>query len=187
MSVMDHPNPDGRSLGLKRGTVALLPYDPSWAVGASSEVDAIRRALGAIAEDVQHVGSTAVPGLESKPILDIAAAVRAPLEQQDIVVRLADAGYVFRGDKGTEGGLLFVRTDTNDVRTVHVHVVAADSVEWRNYLRFRDVLQRDPQRRHEYERLKRELADRYPNDRPAYTAGKRLFIQRVLSAPDTYS
>jgi GrpB-like predicted nucleotidyltransferase (UPF0157 family) len=131
--------------------------------------------------DVEHVGSTTVPGLLSKPIIDIAAAMRSPIDQDDVVRRLSRAGYVFRGDKGTEGGFLFVRTDENEVRTVHVHVVRADSTEWRHYLKFRDVLRQDRGAREAYEQVKREAAARFPDDRASYIAAKRTFIRDALA------
>jgi GrpB-like predicted nucleotidyltransferase (UPF0157 family) len=175
---MDSDRP--RSFGLTRGTVALRPHDPAWEEIAHQEIAAIRDALGAVAVDAQHVGSTAVPDLLSKPIIDIAVAVLPPADAHALADRLTRAGYVFRGDKGTQGGLLFVRTDERDVRSVHVHVVSSDSIEWATYVRFRDMLRRDPGLRHGYERLKRDAAARFPDDRASYTAAKHAFIRDVL-------
>jgi GrpB-like predicted nucleotidyltransferase (UPF0157 family) len=179
---MDEPGlEEGRELGLKRGRVALRPYDPAWASAAAYEIEAVRAALEGAVLDVQHVGSTAVPGLLSKPIIDIAAAMRSPIDEDDVVRRLSRAGYVFRGDTGPEGGLLFVRTDENEVRTVHVHVVRADSTEWGHYLKFRDLLRQDRRTRETYEQVKREAAARFPDDRASYTAAKRGFIRHALA------
>jgi GrpB-like predicted nucleotidyltransferase (UPF0157 family) len=174
-------SPHRPSVGLKRGTVALRPYDSAWVEIAHEEIATIHDALQGVAVDAQHVGSTAVPGVLSKPIIDIAVAAPPPLNAEVLVQRLTSAGYVFRGDKGTEGGLLFVRTDEQEVRTVHVHVVSADSIEWANYLRFRDMLRRDPRLRDAYERLKRDAAARFPHDRASYTAAKHVFIRGALS------
>ena len=98
-----------------------------------------------------------------------------------MVRRLIGAGYVFRGDKGTEGGLLFVRTDEDEVRTIHLHVVSGDSTEWRNYMRFRDLLRQDRRTREAYERLKQQAAATFPDDRASYTAAKDAFIRGALA------
>jgi GrpB-like predicted nucleotidyltransferase (UPF0157 family) len=106
--------------------VALRPHDAAWDQIARREIAAIREALHSVALDEQHVGSTAVPDLASKPMIDIAVAVPPRSDAEALADRLTSAGYVFRGDKGT-GGLLFVRTDEHEVRSVHVHVVSVDA------------------------------------------------------------
>lgn len=88
-------------------------------------------------------------------------------------------GYEYPGDQGPDGGLLFVRA-TGDVRTVHVHMVAVDDPEWTSYIRFRDYLRATPQRRDDYQQLKRQLAARYAADRGAYTEGKTAFVLETL-------
>jgi GrpB-like predicted nucleotidyltransferase (UPF0157 family) len=150
-------------------------------LAAAQEIEAVRGALEGEVRDVQHVGSTAVPDLLSKPIIDIAVAMRSPIDQDHVVRRLSGAGYLFRGDKGTEGGLLFVDTESNDVRTVYVHVVVADSAEWRNYVKFRDLLRQDRGAREAYEQVKRDAAARFPDDRASYAAAKHAFIRHALA------
>jgi GrpB-like predicted nucleotidyltransferase (UPF0157 family) len=180
--VRNHAGRDDRTpLGLKRGTVALQPFNTGWTARAHEEIAEVRRALDALALDVQHVGSTAVPDLVSKPIIDIAVALAEPIDEGDIARRLSETGYVFRGDLGREGGLLFVRTDENEVRAVHVHVVAGTSIEWRNYLEFRDLLRRDSNTRGAYERVKRDAAARFADDRASYTAAKHDFMRNTLA------
>jgi len=167
-------------IGLKRHTVRIVDYDPAWAARYREEARVIRSALDALAVDVQHVGSTAVPGLMAKPILDIAVAVEALEAIPEVVRRLVATGYIDRGDAGRNGGYLLARESEPEVRVVHTHLVCRDDDQWRNYLAFRDLLRGDPEIRAGYARLKRELAARFPNDRRNYTAGKEAFVRSAL-------
>jgi GrpB-like predicted nucleotidyltransferase (UPF0157 family) len=168
------------SLGLGQGVVFLAPHDPSWPVFGERERSAVNTLLGSLALDVEHVGSTAIADLEAKPILDIAVALD-PLnrETEEIVRRMEAGGYKYRGDHGPDGGLLFVRA-VEGVRRVHVHMVPIDDPEWTAYLDFRDYLRANSARRDEYQQLKRQLAERYPNDREAYTDAKSAFVRDTL-------
>jgi GrpB-like predicted nucleotidyltransferase (UPF0157 family) len=172
-------------IGLRRHTVRVVDHRPEWVTLAAAEVARLRDVLGELALDVQHVGSTAVPGLPAKPILDLAVAVRTPDDIPAVVARLVTAGYLDRGDQGREGGHLCVREAVPDLRTVHLHIVEQTDSQWRAYLAFRDRLRTDAGLRQQYATLKADLAARYPGDRAAYTAGKHDFIRRVLAARST--
>jgi GrpB-like predicted nucleotidyltransferase (UPF0157 family)/GNAT superfamily N-acetyltransferase len=178
------PRPDDASglqdLGVERGTVILRPHSPAWLTLGQSESGAVALLLRGLAVDVQHVGSTAISGLDAKPILDLAVALASRAVVSEVQSRLALREYEFRGDQGSEGGLLFVKTD-GDVRSVHLHAVDSQSEQWANYLRFRDHLRRSPSRRDDYRSLKLKLAARYPADRAAYTTGKHRFIRDTLA------
>lgn len=137
---------------------------------------AIRRAC-----DVQHVGSTAVPGLPAKPILDIAIAISTPRATPDLVEKLTNIGCVDRAAAGESGDHLFVMESAPDVRTAHIHIVDIAGPRWRNYLQFRDILCGDPAIRRRYVALKRELCDQHHGDRKTYTASKADFIQNILT------
>ena len=160
-------------LGLQYGHVELAESDPAWPEDAQRLAESIRSALGPDALAVEHIGSTAVPGLLSKPILDLAVLVR---RDADTTERLTMLGYEFRGDAGAEGGLVFVLSDRPLHRIAHVHVVSDGDPQWSRYLAVRDRLRADPTARAAYAELKLELAARFPRDRPAYTAGKDGFI-----------
>lgn len=110
-------------MGLKRGTVQVVDHDPGWSAVFASERDTLQRSLAGLAMDIQHVGSTAVPALPAKPILDIAIAIQAVAVIPAIVERLTEIGYLYRGDAGDDGGHLFVRELEPEIRSVHVHVV----------------------------------------------------------------
>jgi len=167
-------------IGLKRHTVKVVDHDPAWATLAGEACQAVRNACGELLVDVQHVGSTAVPGLPAKPILDIAAAVVAFDSMPKLVRCLADIGYRYRRDQGDEGGHLFVVDSLPDIRTIHLHVVEHRGSQWRDYLRFRDLLRQRPPIRKRYAELKRDLASVCMDDRESYTASKAAFIREVL-------
>jgi GrpB-like predicted nucleotidyltransferase (UPF0157 family) len=110
-------------IGLKRSAVELFDHDTGWAILAIKACDAVRNACCEFIVDVQHVGSTAVPGLPAKPILDIAAGVTTFDSLPEISRRLTRSGYLYRGDHGDAGGHLFVVESAPDIRTIHLHVV----------------------------------------------------------------
>jgi GrpB-like predicted nucleotidyltransferase (UPF0157 family) len=167
-------------IGLKRHIVKVVDHDPDWATPAIEACRAVRNACGELLVDVQHVGSTAVPGLPAKPILDLAAAVVTFDSMPELVRRLAEIGYRYRRDQGDEGGHLLVVDSFLDIRTIHLHVVEHRGSQWRDYLRFRDLLRQRPAIRKRYAELKRELASICMDDRESYTASKAAFIREVL-------
>ena len=167
-------------IGLKRHTVRVVDHDPSWSALFASECETLQRALGDLVADVQHVGSTAVPDLPAKPILDIAVAIRTLDLMPGIIERLTEIGYIYRGDGADDGGHLFVREPEPDIRTVHVHVVETSDTQWNEYLLFRDLCRENQSVRKRYAEVKQALAKQFPNDRKSYTASKDKFIQGVL-------
>ena len=167
-------------LGLQRGTIRIVPADPTWAVAFAEEEARLRASLGQLAVDIQHVGSTSVPGLDAKPVIDIAMAVASFDDIARCRSGLLALGYLDLGDDGRDGGYLFVKESHPEVRTHHLHIVTGDDPQWANYLRFRDRLRKDDGLRDEYGALKRELQDPYACNRRGYTAAKEPFIRRVL-------
>lgn len=134
-----------------------------------------------LAVAIEHIGSTAVPGLVAKPILDIAVGLSSDADPDQVIARLEPLGWAFRGDKG-DPGLLFVLEDRPAHRVAHMHVVGYGDTRWRHYLLFRDRLRTDPAARTAYAELKRGLAERFADDRRAYTAAKDSFITGLLAA-----
>ena len=177
---MERDDPWPGPLGLRRGVVRLVDHQPIWAELFAQERQLLQRHLGHLVCDVQHVGSTAVPGLAAKPIIDIAVAIASLAVVADVRAALVGLGYLDRGDSAADGGHLFVRDGAPEVRTHHVHVVRIDDPQWRNYLAFRDALRSDPRARAEYAALKAGLSERLAHDRPAYTTGKVACIRRIL-------
>ena len=167
------------SLGLEQGKTIVKAYDPRWAIAFEDESAMLRSALGDVVVALEHVGSTAVPGLAAKPILDIVAGYSNPAKSEEMHDRVAPVGYVFHGDQGDEGGMLFIKGPESS-HTHYLHAVAIDSPQWRNYLGFRDALRASPELRETYEALKKSLAAQFPQDRLAYLDAKAAFIQDAL-------
>jgi GrpB-like predicted nucleotidyltransferase (UPF0157 family) len=170
------------ALGLPYGQVRLaVGAGTEWARAYARIAAAIREALGDAAAGVEHVGSTAVPGLAAKPIIDIAVGVRPGEPVAELRTHLEPLGFIYRGDLGSQGGLLFVLETAPRHRIAHVHAVEYGGESWVRYLAFRDRLRSDPDARDSYAKLKRILAERFPGDRAAYTAGKDQVISALLS------
>jgi GrpB-like predicted nucleotidyltransferase (UPF0157 family) len=167
-------------IGLRKGTVQVVAYQATWPDLFEQERRVLPQHLGHLALDIQHVGSTAVPDLEAKPIIDIAVAVTFVTLIPQCRQPLCALGYIDRGDKGKEGGYLFVKESTPDVRTHHLHMVAKDDPQWDNYLRLQDLLRADKGLRGENVVLKRALQREFAQDRKSYTKAKQDFIRALL-------
>ena len=165
-------------LGLQPGTVRLREYTPLWAELYRIEAAELRDALGVLALSVEHVGSTAVPGLVAKPILDIAVAIPAHAVVPKCAALLARLGYQYAYWVDLENDHTF---EKGVERTHHVHLVELHSRQWSDYLRFRDALRSNARLARDYERNKRALGARFRGDRAAYTRAKADFIRHVLS------
>jgi GrpB-like predicted nucleotidyltransferase (UPF0157 family) len=159
-------------------TVEIVNWDPEWPVLFASLSSPIAAALGPVMVRIEHVGSTAVPGLAAKPIIDIDAVVPVG-SLAEAVRRLAEIGYTHKGDQGIAGRDAF-RPPAGTVPH-HLYVCPTDSPELAAHLRFRDALRADSRLAAEYARLKRELAARFGEDRVAYCDAKAPFVRAVLS------
>lgn len=162
--------------GLDPNRVHLEAYDESWPEKFAAESATLRRTLGPLAGRIEHFGSTSVPGLDAKPILDIAVQTSAVENLPRVGTLLAAEGYIAKGEFGLPGRHFFVRGNPVNL---HLHVVAEGCEHWTRWLAFRDALRADARLRQDYLKLKRELAARYVDNRPAYTAAKTEFITRI--------
>jgi GrpB-like predicted nucleotidyltransferase (UPF0157 family) len=165
-------------LGLKKGMVRLVPYSHEWKGLFESEKRALCEHLAHLAVDIQHVGSTAVPGLAAKPILDIAIGVAQIADVEKCIPLLEGIGYSYAGELFDGDHCLMKGTEGNT--THHLHLVVFDGERWRNYLCFRDHLRRSKEARQRYRDLKAELAAKFPHCRERYTEGKSAFIQGIV-------
>ena len=172
--------PNRGMLGLRLGIVGVVAHRSVWRDLFEQEKGFLEEHIGGLAADIQHIGSTAVPDLAAKPILDIAVAVASEDTIAQCVQVLCDSGYIDRGDQGGEGGHLVVKERAPDLRTHHLHIVTLADPQWGWYLRFRDALREDGALRRRYSELKRGLQKRHPQDRLAYTLAKHEFIRAVL-------
>ena len=167
-------------LGLKRGTVQLQPHDKQWKNVATQTIEKLKSVLGKDAIDIQHIGSTAIPAIKAKPIIDIVVGVtdfdKVMLHNE----QLRQVGIFYRGSD-VERQLLYVMGDMeNDTRTHHIHIVKWNGTEWKNYIHFRDYLNANENMALQYEKLKEEMERKYADDRVAYTNSKQNMINRIL-------
>lgn len=171
-------------LGLEYGIVRLAPHSAEWAEAFRRERERLEIALAAFSPEIEHVGSTAVPGLAAKPILDIAVGVPARVDLDLLIPVFEGLGCIYRGDAGARGGRLFVRESASKVRTHHLHLLHLDDPQWGQYVGFRDLLIRSEWARQLYLEEKRALAARHPDDRNAYSVAKDSIVQRLLREPE---
>ena len=166
-------------VGLRRGSVRLTPYQAKWKELYEEEAARLRTALGKKMLRLEHVGSTAVDGMEAKPLIDMIAAVGNLEEARSLVPVLEGLGYEHRGDGSVEGRIFFAK-GPRDRRTHHLSLTETRSDHWQRSLLFRDYLRAHPEVAIEYRKLKQKLAREYREDRESYTAGKNRFIEQVL-------
>ena len=158
--------------------IQIVPYDPRWPIEFARLRDCLLEAIGHLALTVEHVGSTAVPGLPAKPILDIDVVVGSAEHVPEAVARLAEIGYKHVGDLGIKGREAFEGPSGTAVH--HLYVVVQGSEPWRNHIQFRDYLREHPESAEAYAKLKRSLADKFQNNREKYTSAKTEFVEEVL-------
>ena len=162
--------------GTPRGKVRLLPHNPAWDAEFQTVKAEILRLWGGNVLDIQHVGSTAIPAIAAKPILDVAVLLRS-IETMDHQA-LEDLGYDYLGCHG--GGWLYVlRSETGDSLR-HIHCYPQGDPDFTRQVAFRDYLLSHPETAAEYAQLKRGLAEQFAQDRGAYTARKTEFVLKVL-------
>lgn len=172
---------NGRWSNAAEDRISIVPYDPSWPKMFADEVAVIRKAVPAGTEfRAVHVGSTAVPGLAAKPIIDIMLLVPDRDDWASFVEPLESLEYVFWSDNPKRERMFFVKgmPPFGRRRTHHVHIREKDDID--DALTFRDYLRSNPKEAKRYETLKKELSCRYEADREEYTAAKASFVEEVL-------
>jgi len=159
--------------------VVIVDYDYQWPTAFEQEKALLAQALDHDFVEIHHIGSTSVPGLAAKPIIDILVVVPrfAPLEEYRR--RLEPLGYHHKFHLNEPVRLFFYNKGPQ--RTYHLHIVEYGTWEHRRHLLFRDYLRTHPDIAQEYERLKRRLASKFADNRPVYTASKRGFVRAVIA------
>lgn len=161
--------------------IEVIPYDPAWPAKFAHEREILNPLLAHwLVADIEHVGSTAVPGLVAKPVIDILAPVESLEASRGVIQILSAAGYWYYPYKAAEMHWFCKPSPAH--RTHHLHVVPRSSALWGENLAFRDALRGDPELAAGYGRLKLELAQRFRHDREAYTEAKASFIRSVIDA-----
>jgi GrpB-like predicted nucleotidyltransferase (UPF0157 family) len=153
-------------------------YSPEWPREFEKEAERLRSLLGVELLAVHHIGSTSVPGLAAKPIIDLLPLVREITHIDDRTAMLEEAGYKAWGEYGLPGRRYFTK-DRGAHRTHNVHIYQADDAEAERHLAFCMFLRSHEEIRKEYEALKREVYARHPADIAAYNDGKNAWIKRV--------
>ena len=157
--------------------ILIAPYDPLWPREYAAEEARIMAACRDLPLRLEHVGSTSVPGLSAKPIIDILAGCPSREPRAPYIAALRGLGYEHRGAFGIPGRNYFRR---GSPRTHHVHLVSWSSAFWRDQILFRDYLRSDPVAAQEYAVLKRELAAMFADDHARYNEEKGPFINAIV-------
>ena len=165
--------------------VTIVPYDPAWpdlfgALGAT-----LREALGATALRIDHIGSTAVPGLAAKPVIDVQISVASLERLDDFRLPLEWVGFVYRADNPDRSKRYF--REIPGERRTHIHVRRAGSLAEQLALLFRDYMRGHPEDAQAYAELKERLAVAYRHDRYGYTEAKAPFIWEVMRRASDWS
>lgn len=159
--------------------VEVVPHDPSWRDAFTAEAKHIAAALGANVVAIHHIGSTAIPGIHAKPVIDLLVEVD-DIEAIDARSSAMESiGYQVMGEYGIPGRRYFRKDDRHGTRTHQVHAFQAGSAEAERHLAFRDYMIAHPTDARAYGELKRKLAEEYPHDMNGYMDGKDGFIKEM--------
>ena len=160
--------------------VEIVPYDPAWPGEFEAEKARLEPVLAPwLAGAIHHVGSTSIPGLAAKPVIDILAEVRSLEESRAAIEPLRALSYHWFPYQ--EDLMNWFCKPSPERRTHHLHLVVRGSRAWREELAFRDALRAEPETARAYEELKRRLAVELADDREAYTVAKTEFVESVLA------
>ncbi|MCZ6873421.1 MAG: GrpB family protein [bacterium] len=153
--------------------IQVIPFEESWLVKYAQERVRLCRVLEDDMQAIEHIGSTAVRGMDAKPIIDIAVQLPTIALASELVDRLATLDYAYQGEYGLPGRHFFIK---GEPRAFHLHLVDHTTNHWRRWIAFRDALKRDPQLRKAYQQVKHDLARKYQFQRVLYSEGKNAFI-----------
>ena len=159
--------------------VEVVPHNPEWQRAFELEAQYVSSSLSDNVIEVYHIGSTSIPGIYAKPILDLMVAVRSIIQVDLHNSAMAAQGYEAMGEYGIPGRRYFRKDNAAGIRTHHVHVFEAGSDHIQRHLAFRDYMRAHPDEAQAYSDLKRQLAKAHPTDIEAYMDGKDGFIQAM--------
>jgi GrpB-like predicted nucleotidyltransferase (UPF0157 family) len=159
-------------------TIRVVDYDPSWPATFETLKSRVLQALGTLTVQVEHVGSTSVPGLAAKPIIDMDIVVAAPVDVPLAIEQLSTLGYVHRGNLGVEGREAF--GNPSGLPPHNLYLCAQGATALANHLTIRDYLRRNSAAAKTYGMLKKQLAETFPTDMDRYVHGKTDFLLGIL-------
>ena len=161
--------------------VIVLPYDEQWKHDFLQIKAEITNALGQLAIEIEHVGSTSVQGLSAKPIIDIDVVIKDYTGLENVISALGKIGYQHEGNLGIAGREAFKYDGKEHLRKHHLYVCPEDSPELKRHIAFRDYLQTHSDAVREYSRIKEEGAELYPDDIERYIEHKSPFIEKIYA------
>lgn len=163
-------------IGLKRKTVLLCDYCVEWEIEAQKIIIQLKNILGEYAVDIQHIGSTSMKNIKSKPIIDIAIGVKTFDKLEKHIEKLLDIGVYKSSGQPFEDIILFSKDNDNGDRINNIQVVIYGEEQWNKHILFRNYMNSHPDKVSEYERVKIEAAELFPNDVLSYSSYKSEFI-----------
>jgi GrpB-like predicted nucleotidyltransferase (UPF0157 family) len=162
------------------GPVIIVDYDPAWPILYEKEKKQILEAVGKKILAIEHIGSTAVPGLGAKPIIDIMAGVHGQIEADECLTLLEKIGYTDVTPEPDNSEWFYCLGKGRHSVGYHLHLVKFPSNRWNKQLFFRDYLRGHPDVAEKYFKLKKELSEKYRSDRVGYTDAKTAFIEKII-------
>ncbi|BDM82044.1 GrpB family protein [Acaryochloris marina] len=159
--------------------VEVVPHNPAWKIIFQTEASLVKEALGETVMAVHHIGSTAIPGIHAKPIIDLLVEVQCMTQVDARSSSMEQLGYEVMGEFGISGRRFFRKNNRNDVRTHHIHLFNHSSAQVKRHLAFRDYMIAHPTDAKQYSDLKRQLAHQYPTNIDGYMDGKDSFIKAI--------
>ncbi len=160
--------------------IIVVPYDPRWVAHYEAEAETLRNIFGDDLITIHHIGSTSIPYLAAKPVIDIMPLVDDIERVKLYIPQMESVGYHYRGENAIPGRQYFVK-GPNAHRTHHVHIYNPSNLEVKQHLDFRDYLRAHPATAQEYGKLKSRLASRFRDDILGYMEGKHQFIQDTIA------
>ncbi|MDJ0724574.1 MAG: GrpB family protein [Prochloraceae cyanobacterium] len=164
-------------LGLERGKLKFVPYNSEYSRLFQLEKELLQNAVADYILDIQHIGSTSIPGIIAKPILDIAIAIENFETAKVCIEPIANLGYTYMGEYGLARRHFFIKG--KDIRTHNLHVWEINSNDWKRHIIFRDYLIKHPEIAQQYAELKIKLLQQHQGDRERYQEGKSEFIEAI--------
>ncbi len=168
-------------IGQHKRDFTVVPYRSDWVELFEQEAGLLRNALGEKALRIEHIGSTSIPGIEAKAIIDIMVAVASLTQAREHIPALEARGYVYKPHDIIPERLFFAKEDTPEHRTHHLNLVQQDSGFWKNQLAFRDYLRGHDRFAREYVDLKKSIARMYAQTNEIDPEAKSEFVAKVLA------
>ncbi|HKR00539.1 MAG TPA: GrpB family protein [Pyrinomonadaceae bacterium] len=159
--------------------VKVVPHNPQWRDAFEAEAKHVAAALGENVVAIHHIGSTAIPSIYAKPVIDFLVEVRDIAEVDDRSLAMKSLGYEVMGEFGITGRRYFRKDNQAGIRTHNIHTFEAGTAEVERHLAFRDYMIAHPEDAQRYSELKRRLADEHPQSMDGYMDGKNGFIKEM--------